>query len=59
MEIFNKSYCAEELADLNRDIYECFDPASNPVVASIPKDEYGFDKGTFVVRVEWIADGNA
>lgn len=59
MEIFNKTYCAEELADLNRDIYECFDPTFNPIVAPIPKDEYGFDKGAFVVRVEWIADGNA
>lgn len=53
MNIFEKEYSSEELCDLSRDIYECFDPQFNPVVNVIPVDEYGFHKGSFVVTVRW------
>lgn len=56
MIIFEKDYSSEELSDLGRDIYECFDSQFNPVVLDIPKDEYGFDEGSYVVRVEWVSE---
>ena len=56
MKIFEKTYSSEELSDLGRDIGECFDCRLNPLVNSIPKDEYGFDKGNYVVSVQWIPE---
>lgn len=53
MEIFKKKYSAEELSDLGRDIHESFDERFNPVVLSIPKDQYGFQEGTFSVQIIW------
>lgn len=56
MKIFEKDYSSEELSDLSRDIYECFDPVFNPLMKDIPKDSYGFDKGTFVVSIRWESE---
>lgn len=56
MKIFEKDYSSEELSDLSRDISECFDPMFNPLMNDIPKDDYGFDKGTFVVSVRWESE---
>ena len=53
MEIFKKKYSAEDLSDLSRDIHESFDERFNPVVSSIPKDQYGFQEGTFTVQIVW------
>lgn len=54
MLIFEKSYAAEELSDLDRDMCECFDERFNPVVGRIPTDECGFQKGKFTVTVTWV-----
>lgn len=54
--IFKKSYDAESLCDIERDMSECFDPTYNIDVADIPKDEYGFDEGTFEVIVTWKSE---
>jgi hypothetical protein len=47
--ILCKNYCGEEIADVDRDVSECFD--------IITVDEHGFHKGEFKITVEWIADG--
>ncbi len=52
--IFNKNYDGESLYDLARDVHECFDHRFNPLVKDIPVDEYGFQKGKFVVSVKWM-----
>ena len=58
MTLHLKSYSDESLSDLDRDITEAFDEIYNPMVASIPKDEHGFRKGTFTVSVMWFDDSN-
>ena len=55
--IFQKDYDGESLYDLSRDISEAFDERFNPTVATIPKDEHCFQKGTFTVKVEWKPEG--
>jgi len=52
--VFDKTYSAEELADVDRDICEAFD--DNPVVEEIPVDEKGFQKGTFKVTITWTPE---
>ena len=56
MILHQKDYDGESLYDLSRDIHECFDGDFNPPSMEIPKDEYGFHKGTFRVTVEWIPE---
>ena len=51
--IFEKVYSSEELNDLDRDLWERFDPKFNPVMETIEQDEYGFHKGSFTVKVVW------
>lgn len=55
--IFEKEYDGESLYDLGRDIHEAFNPAFNPAIDSVPQDVYGFQKGTFKVKVEWVPEG--
>lgn len=52
--VFDKTYSAEELADVDRDICEAFE--DNPVVEQIPTDEHGFHKGSFRVTITWTPD---
>lgn len=54
--LLSKSYSAEELSDLSRDVHEAFDERFTPEAAGIPKDEHGFDKGTFKVLITWEAE---
>lgn len=52
--IFNKSYDAEGLADIERDVMESFDEKFNDIMKSVPQDpETGFHKGTFEVTITW------
>lgn len=51
--LFEKDYDYESLYDLNRDLAEANDEEFNPVMADLPKDEFGFIKGTFTVKIEW------
>jgi hypothetical protein len=54
--IFEKEYDGESIYDVQRDIVEAFDSKFNPLVIDIPQDEYGFQKGTFKVKIEWDID---
>ncbi len=54
--IFKKTYDAESLCDVERDISECFDPAYNMDMVDIPKDEYGFEEGSFEVKITWKSE---
>lgn len=51
--LLNKAYSAEELSDLSRDVHEAFDERFTPEAAGIPKDEHGFERGTFEVSITW------
>lgn len=53
---FKKSYSNESLCDLERDIFESFNPDYNPVMANVPCDETGFIDGKFVITVEYVSD---
>lgn len=54
--LLSKTYSSEELCDLGRDVHEAFDERFTPEAKGIPKDEHGFDKGTFKVTIEWIPE---
>jgi len=45
--LLEKFYCAEEVSDMEEDIY------SSIQVADIPTDEHGFNKGVFEVTLVW------
>ena len=53
IEVFKKEYSGESIVDLDRDVAEAIDAASNPVMDRIPVDAYGFQKGTFTVSIVW------
>ncbi len=53
MNIFEKEYDGESIYDVQRDVIEAFDGRFNPMVKDIPQDEYGFQLGTFTVKIEW------
>lgn len=54
MELFKKEYDGESIADVSRDVWESLDKRFNILAESIPEDEYGFQKGKFIVTVEYI-----
>lgn len=51
--IFDKEYSGESIVDVYRDICEAVDQRYNPKLDEIPVDEYGFQKGRFVVNILW------
>ena len=51
--IFTKEYNGEELADVDRDVSEAFDPEFNHRVIDIPKDSGEMLKGHFTVTITW------
>ena len=53
MIIFEKEYDGESIVDLDRDVYECLQEDYNQIMTKIPQDEFGFQKGTFKVTIEW------
>ena len=53
MIIFEKVYDGESICDMDRDICEAFLERYNPEMKEVPRDEYGFCKGTFTLKVEW------
>lgn len=53
MELFKKEYNGENIVDIFRDVSEAFNAYFNPPAGEIPKDEYGFQQGSFVVTVDW------
>lgn len=50
---FKKNYDGESIVDLFRDIGESFDSRFNLTMIKIPVDDYGFQRGTFTVKIEW------
>lgn len=54
MQIFTSEYSGESIVDMPRDVDEALDETFNKRFADIPKDKYGFQKGTFRVIIEWI-----
>ncbi len=55
-QLFKREYSGESLYDLDRDISEAFQKDYNPLMAQVPVDEHGFQKGTFTVTVTWSDD---
>lgn len=53
MELFSKEYDGESLYDVYRDVSEAFEVIYNPIINSIPQDEYRIQKGTFKVVITW------
>lgn len=54
--IFEKRYDGESLYDLNRDISESTQSIFNPILETLPKDEYNFIQGEFRVKIEWVSE---
>ena len=53
MILLYKKYDGESMIDIERDVNEALCDTYNPFLCDIPKDEYGFFKGTFTVTIEW------
>lgn len=53
MELFKKTYDGESIVDLFRDVSEAVSEPFNPKLHSIPKDEFGFQQGEFIVTITW------
>lgn len=51
--LLDKKYSAEELCDVERDVYEAFDENFTPAAMGIPVGEHGFTEGTYTVLVVW------
>jgi hypothetical protein len=56
MMIFQKHYDGESIVDVSRDVWEAFDADFNPVMATIPLNEWGMHQGRFRVTIEWEPD---
>lgn len=56
MKLFEKEYNGESIVDLHRDVSESVMADYNPIVATIPQDEHGFQLGSFKVTIEWIPE---
>lgn len=54
--LLDKTYSAEELCDVGRDVHEAFDERFTPEAKDIPKDAQGFELGTFKVTIEWVPE---
>jgi len=57
MIIFDKVYDGESIYDVGRDVAEAFCEDFNTITKQIPKNECGFQQGTFRVSVVWTAEG--
>lgn len=54
--ILNKTYDYESLYDLSSDIGESLDEDYNSSLKDLPKDEYNYIKGKFIVTIIWEND---
>lgn len=54
--IFEKEYDPLMLDDIDRDLYECFDPDMNDEVVGLPMDDLGIVKGYFKLTVEFVEE---
>lgn len=53
MPIFQKHYNGESIVDVSRDVWEAFDADFNPVISTIPLNQWNMHQGTFRVTIEW------
>lgn len=53
MELFKKEYDYESLYDLSQDVEEALDPEYNIKLKDVPKDEYDYLQGSFIVTIKW------
>jgi hypothetical protein len=51
--LLDRTYSGESLCDAGRDVDEAFDLDQNPIVYSIPRDQYGLHQGTFRIQITW------
>lgn len=51
--LMHRQYSAESINDVEEDIY---DALNTTLVQQLPKDEYGFTRGTFHVMVVWTPE---
>lgn len=56
MIILSKQYDGESIVDMYRDVAEAYNERFTPALATIPRDEHGFHKGTFKVSIVWQDD---
>jgi len=56
MIVFDQEYCDETLNDVERDVMEAFDPAFNPRMPELEKDEHGFSDARYRVVIYLIED---
>ena len=56
VELFKKSYDAEGLYDLERDISEALNGQYNIAMEVLPTNDQGFTRGSFEVTVVWRDD---
>lgn len=51
--VLDKSYCSEELCDVERDVYEAIQDSE----LGIEPDEYGFHPGAFKIVITYNPEG--
>lgn len=56
MIVLDKTYDGKSIVDLDRDVSEMFNEEFDPRIETIPRDQHGFMKGSFRVKVEWIPE---
>lgn len=56
VQVFEKTYDGESIVDMQRDVYEAFDERYNSALKDVSVDEYGIQKGTFTVTIQWSGD---
>ena len=56
MIVFEKFYDGESLYDIDRDVAESMQGEYNPLVLKIPSDEFGIQRGTFKVTIQWFSE---
>lgn len=51
--LLNKTYDGDSIVDVERDVWEAFDPSFTPQAARIPTGAGGIHQGAFKVTVVW------
>lgn len=56
VEIFRQEYDGEGLADIERDLWEAFDPRFNEKANAIIDDDHHIPRGTFILTLEYVPE---
>lgn len=54
--LLEKEYCSESLVDIERDVNEILQFPEDKDFLKVPVDEYGFQSGTFKVKIVYIEE---